>query len=171
MNLYTFLAAGIDADRAAVCFDLPGTNSVTYGELADGAGRVAARLVADGVVPGDRVLLMAYKTIESVMAYLGVLKAGAVVVPVNTSYTESELKYFEEDAKPRLFVRDAAGFVDQCGKIEPLVRHVGRCLVFVGPSRGHCSAVAKYRNENGVDRSGQIALVGAAGIEPATPPV
>ena len=126
MNLYTFLAAGIDADRAAVCFDLPGTNNVTYGELADRAGRVAARLVADGVVPGDRVLLMAHKTIESVMTYLGVLKAGAVVVPVNTSYTDSELKYFEEDAEPRLFVRDAAGFVDQCGMIEPLVRPVER---------------------------------------------
>ncbi len=126
MNLYSFLAAGIDADRDASCFDLPGTNSVTYGELADGAARVAARLVAVGVVPGDRVLLMAHKTIESVMTYLGLLKAGAVVVPVNTSYTESELKYFEEDAEPRLFVRDAAAFVDQCSKIEPLLRPVER---------------------------------------------
>ncbi len=126
MNLYSFLAAGIDANRDAVCFDLPGAGSVTYGELADGAGRVAALLVSKGVVPGDRVLLMAHKTIESVMTYLGVLVAGAVIVPVNTSYTESELKYFEDDAEPRLFVRDAATLVDQCAMLEPLVRPVER---------------------------------------------
>ncbi|MEO7384488.1 MAG: AMP-binding protein, partial [Novosphingobium sp.] len=114
MNLYSFLTAGIDDDRHAPCFMVPGEDSISYGALADGAGRVAAGLIAKGVVPGDRILLQAHKTIESVMVYLGVLMVGAVIVPVNTSYTESELAYFEEDAEPRLFVRNAAELVLEC---------------------------------------------------------
>ena len=73
-NLYELLASRFPADRRRPCFILSDGREISYGELEAGAGRIAARLVAEGVEPGDRVALQAEKSVEGVMAYLGALK-------------------------------------------------------------------------------------------------
>jgi long-chain acyl-CoA synthetase len=60
--------------------------------------RVAAGLVAQGVRRGDRVGLYCVNGPEFVLAYLGVLKAGASVVPVNTLLSPEEIRYILRDA-------------------------------------------------------------------------
>ena len=55
---------------------------IAYGELDARATAVAAELSAAGVRPGDRVVLAAPNSIEFVSAYFGILRAGAVVVPL-----------------------------------------------------------------------------------------
>src|SRR5689334_37512 len=93
-NLYELLSRGFPADRSKPCFLLSDGSEISYGELEQGAAQVAGRLVAEGVKPGDRVALQAEKTPEAVMVYLGVLKAGAVFLPLNSAYTPAEIDYF-----------------------------------------------------------------------------
>ncbi|MFC5751802.1 AMP-binding protein [Actinomadura rugatobispora] len=72
--------AAATPDAPALRWGLDGT--LTYGELADRALRVAARLVERGVRPGDRVSVELPKGPEQAVAVLGVLAAGAAYVPI-----------------------------------------------------------------------------------------
>lgn len=62
-----------------------GARTVTYGELADEALRIAAALVERGVAPGDPVAVTLPKGAGQVAAVLGVLAAGGVYVPVDAA--------------------------------------------------------------------------------------
>ena len=118
-NLYDLLASRFPADRSRPAFILSDGAEISYGALETGAGRVAARLLAEGVEPGDRVALQAEKSVEGVMFYLGVLKVGAVFLPLNAAYTPSEVDYFRADAEPRLLITDPADFL-AAAPAEPL---------------------------------------------------
>ena len=97
------------SDRGGDVFaQLPGIGEVTFGELWQGAERMAAALVSLGVAPGDRVAVQVEKTIETIQLYLGTVMAGGVFLPLNTAYTVSELEYFLRDATPRVVVCDPA---------------------------------------------------------------
>lgn len=110
-NLYDLLASRFPADRGKPCFLLSDGSAISYGELESGAAHVAGRLAAEGVAPGDRVALQAEKSPESIMVYLGVLKAGAVYLPLNSAYTASEVDYFLGDAEPKVFITDPPAWV------------------------------------------------------------
>jgi malonyl-CoA/methylmalonyl-CoA synthetase len=70
----------------------------THGELDDAAARFAAALRQRGVAPGDAILLATPSSMAMVEAYLGALRAGAVVVLANPSYTASELNHLANDS-------------------------------------------------------------------------
>ncbi|MFZ0037395.1 MAG: class I adenylate-forming enzyme family protein, partial [Candidatus Acidiferrales bacterium] len=57
--------------------------TVSYGELAEEANRVAAALLGSGVAPGDRVLISLPDSLEFIAAFFGAVRIGAVAVPVN----------------------------------------------------------------------------------------
>src|SRR5262249_11971890 len=65
-------------------------------ELDADAGRFATLLRERGVAAGDAILLSVPSSIATVEAYLGAMRAGAVVVLANPSYTQSELRYLVE---------------------------------------------------------------------------
>jgi len=76
----------------------------TWGDLERGSARIA-NLFADLALPaGARVLVHADKSVEAVMLYLAVLRAGLVFVPLNPAYQASEVEYFIENAQPALVV-------------------------------------------------------------------
>lgn len=125
-NLYDLLAGGFPADRSKPCFLLGDGSAISYGELEAAAGRIAARLLAEGVGPGDRVALQAEKSPEVIMIYLGVLKAGAVFLPLNAAYTAAEVDYFLGDAEPKVFVTDPPAFVRDAAAHAPLAQAVPR---------------------------------------------
>ena len=119
-NLYDLLASRFPADRSTPCFLLSDGREISYGALEAGAARVAGRLIAEGVQPGDRVALQAEKSAEVIMIYLGVLKAGAVFLPLNSAYTATEVDYFLEDAEPKVFVTDPPAWVSDAAGHAPL---------------------------------------------------
>nr|WP_194305508.1 AMP-binding protein [Dietzia sp. DQ11-38-2] len=88
----------------AVLFDLPGGTTLDYGATADIVHRIAARLRADGVEPGDRVAMQVDKSPEAIALYLATLQVGGVFLPLNTAYTGPEVDYFLGDATPRVLV-------------------------------------------------------------------
>jgi len=88
------------------------------GGAVDGAGlewrtaRAASALARRDVGPGDRVLWQARATLESAVALLAVLRAGAVLVPVSPSARGPEVAHVVDDAGPVLALvqeRDDAG--------------------------------------------------------------
>jgi HIP---CoA ligase len=66
---------------------------LTYAELAPAVDRYACGFVAAGVGPGDRVALWAPNCAEWMLAALGALRAGAVLVPMNTRFKGGEAAY------------------------------------------------------------------------------
>jgi acetyl-CoA synthetase len=70
----------------------PGARRVTYGELARLVDRVAHGFRALGLRPGDAVSLYLPMTVECVAAYLGVIKAGGVVVSIADSFAPPEVE-------------------------------------------------------------------------------
>lgn len=125
-NLYDLLSGRFPTELSRPCFLLSDGGRVSYGALRAGAEQVAGRLVAEGVRPGDRVALQAEKSPEGIMIYLGVLKAGAVFLPLNGAYTASEVDYFLKDAEPAVFITDPADWVRGAEAHAPLKATVAR---------------------------------------------
>ena len=74
------------------------TRSLTYSELDDVTTRVACGLLRRGVRPGQVVSLYAPNSWQWVAAYHGILKAGAIVNPINSMLTPPEVAYILGDA-------------------------------------------------------------------------
>jgi long-chain acyl-CoA synthetase len=98
------VAAGEQPHRIAVVES--GGRALTWSELEDEVGRVATGLARAGVLGGQRVLLAVGNRLEMVAAYLGVLRAQAVAVPVNPRSTVDELARMVADSGARLVVAD-----------------------------------------------------------------
>lgn len=75
-----------------------GEQVTSYAELSDRSARAATLLQAEGVGPGDRVALMLPNVPEFVVLYYAVLRAGAVVVPMNPLLKSREAEYHLNDS-------------------------------------------------------------------------
>ncbi|HRP76564.1 MAG TPA: amino acid adenylation domain-containing protein [Rhodocyclaceae bacterium] len=95
-------AAGRHPDRIAIVE--PEHGSVTYRELAWLASRLRDRLIANGVLPGDRVGIYLHKSIDAVAAIYGILKAGAAYVPVDPDAPPSRNAYIMRNCDVRTIV-------------------------------------------------------------------
>lgn len=80
------------------CIVILGGDRVTYQEVWDRAARVAGGLRAAGVVRGDRVANRHGNTLEWCLGFWGTLMAGAIVVPVNTRFSDAEVDYVVTDS-------------------------------------------------------------------------
>ncbi|NUT33553.1 MAG: long-chain fatty acid--CoA ligase [Hamadaea sp.] len=83
------------ADRPALRF---GDQVVTYAHLDDSSARIATYLHLCGVQPGDRVGVMLPNVPQFATVYYGILRAGAVVVPMNPLLKAREVDYYLEDS-------------------------------------------------------------------------
>ena len=70
----------------------------TYARLRDLSERFAGSLNDMGVKKGDRVMIYIANCIQWVIAFLGIQKIGAVIVPVSPIYTSHELEYMINDS-------------------------------------------------------------------------
>lgn len=77
---------------------------ITYSMLHKLVNRFAASLQQLGISRGDKVVLFLPNSPQFVIAYYGILKAGAVVVPANPLYTERELLHLLEDSGSKTII-------------------------------------------------------------------
>ncbi|MFC3448546.1 AMP-binding protein [Amycolatopsis speibonae] len=85
-----------------------GERSWSFAEIDDWTSRLAHRLIeADGVRPGDRVAIMLPNVVHWPVAWLAALKAGAVAVPINSSYQRADLAFVLRDSGARVVFTDA----------------------------------------------------------------
>ncbi len=87
---------------------VPGGPAMTYRDMDERSARAAGWLQDQGVSTGDRVVVQIPKSVDAVALYVGVLRLGAVYVPLNTAYTSTELDWFVADAEPAAVVLDEA---------------------------------------------------------------
>ena len=93
--------ARLTPDRVAVTC---GAAALTYEQLLGHAAQVAGGLRALGVEPGDHVALSCPNLPWFPIAYFGILKAGAVVVPLNVLLKPREIAYHLRDSAARAFI-------------------------------------------------------------------
>jgi acyl-CoA synthetase (AMP-forming)/AMP-acid ligase II len=111
-SLVEMLQASVERDGAATAVLEVGGPSLGYRELWDRAARVAGGLRADGVERGDRVAIRMANGIEWVLAFFGTQLLGAVVVPINTRFTDEEAAYVVEDSGAKYTFTDAVALPD-----------------------------------------------------------
>ena len=98
-NLVHMFRAAVEADGAAeAVVETGGGPRLSYATLWDRAARVAGGLRGLGVQRGDRVAIRLGNGIDWVLAFLGAVLADAIVVPVNTRFTEEEANYVVTDS-------------------------------------------------------------------------
>jgi malonyl-CoA/methylmalonyl-CoA synthetase len=105
-NLFTVLRAGFPADLDAVAIETVGDAPLFYTwRDIERATAMLANLLDSLDLPADaRIAVQADKSVESLLFYLAVLRAGYVYLPLNTAYKSDELAYFIGNAEPSLFV-------------------------------------------------------------------
>ncbi len=88
--------------------DLQAPVPVTYDDLDDRSGRLAAGLRARGLGPGDRVGILADNSVDYAVGYLGIARGGQVTVPLNTRQPAETLAWVAGDASLALVLHDGA---------------------------------------------------------------
>ncbi|MFI1831672.1 long-chain fatty acid--CoA ligase [Streptomyces olivaceoviridis] len=86
-------------DRPALRLD---ADELTFAELDDLSSRAAARLRALGTAPGDRVAVLLPNSPVFAVLYYGILRAGAIVVPLNPLLKAGEIEHCLKDAEAAL---------------------------------------------------------------------
>ena len=111
----------------------PYRREITWNVFDEKANRVANMLLSRGVKKGQKVAILLMNCLEWLPIYFGILKAGAVAVPLNFRYTADEIKYCVElsDADILFFGQE---FI---GRMEDIAEELGqsRMLIFVGEVR------------------------------------
>jgi long-chain acyl-CoA synthetase len=103
LNLSSVLEhqASLTPDRVAITC---GGRHMTYAELNAAAARVAGGLGSIGIAPGDHVALSCPNVPGFPIAYFGILKAGAVVVPLNVLLKPREIAYHLKDSNAAVMI-------------------------------------------------------------------
>lgn len=89
------------SDRVALRFD---ERVWTYQELSDATNSIAAGLVRQGILPGDRVAFLLTNSPELIFLNLACIQIGAIAVPMNVRLKGAELAYIFNHCRARLAV-------------------------------------------------------------------
>ena len=103
-----------------------GRQEITWLQFDKKANRFANLLLSRGIKKGDKVAILLMNCLEWLPIYFGVLKAGALAVPLNYRYTADEIKYCLElsEADMLVFGPEFIGRVEEiCGRI-PKVKQI-----------------------------------------------
>ncbi|UXA12913.1 acyl-CoA synthetase [Mycobacterium sp. SMC-8] len=127
LNIADLAEHAIDAvpDRVAL---ISGDDQLTYAELEDKANRFAHYLLDQGIKKDDKVGLYCRNRIEIVIAMLGIIKAGAILVNVNFRYVEGELKYLFDNSDMVALVHERR-YADRVANVLPETPNVKTVLV------------------------------------------
>lgn len=127
LNIADLAEHAIDAvpDRVAL---ICGDEKLTYAQLEEKANRLAHYLIERGVKKDDKVGLYCRNRIEIVIAMLGIVKAGAILVNVNYRYVEGELRYLFDNSDMVALVHERQ-YSDRVANVLPDTPNVKTILV------------------------------------------
>ncbi|BCI85166.1 hypothetical protein NIIDMKKI_03720 [Mycobacterium kansasii] len=127
LNIADLAEHAIDAvpDRVAL---ICGDEQLTYALLEEKANRLAHYLLDQGVQKGDKVGLYCRNRNEIVIAMLGIVKAGAILVNVNYRYVEGELRYLFDNSDMVALVHERQ-YCDRVANVLPDTPNVKTVLV------------------------------------------
>ena len=117
---------------------------MTWRDFDIRANRFANLLLSRGVKRGDKVAVLLMNCLEWLPVYFGVLKAGAIVVPMNYRYASDEIKYCLDLADARMLVFGPE-FVERVDAVLPELTGITD-FFFVG-KEDECPAYASLYNK------------------------
>jgi malonyl-CoA/methylmalonyl-CoA synthetase len=107
-NLYAALRASFPSDLDATAIETADGALAplyyTWRDLERGSAMLANLLQSLELPHGARVAVQTEKSVESLMLYLAVMRAGYVFLPLNTAYQAAEIEYFVGNAEPSVVV-------------------------------------------------------------------
>lgn len=127
LNIADLAEHAIDAvpDRVAL---ICGGDQLTYAQLEEKANRLAHYMIDQGVKKDDKVGLYCRNRNEIVVAMLGIVKAGAILVNVNFRYVEGELRYLFDNSDMVALVHERQ-YADRVANVLPDAPKVKTILV------------------------------------------
>jgi len=100
---------------------------INWREFDEGANRVANMLLADGVKKGDKVIHWMMNSIDWLIAYFGILRTGAWVVPLNFRFTEQDFKYCADISGARTVIIGEE-FFGRIDSVHHKLRHIRKYI-------------------------------------------
>jgi long-chain acyl-CoA synthetase len=109
-----------------------GDERVSYSELREQVERVAGALAARGLGDGAPVALVLPNVPAFVVAFLGILRAGAVAVPLNPHFKEAELEFHFRECGVRAVITDSEG-APGCQSVAARLDHAPEVFASIEP--------------------------------------
>jgi amino acid adenylation domain-containing protein len=125
-------------DKAAV---FRGSESLTFRQLHAEAVAAAQALASLGVLPGDRVGICMQKTLDQVVAIVGVLLANAILVPIHPVLRADQIGHMVDNCDMKLLITDSTRIAE--------FRHAahGRIVIGRGPAEEEFPSLQELRRE------------------------
>jgi acyl-CoA synthetase (AMP-forming)/AMP-acid ligase II len=115
---------------------IDGERAYSFAELSELMTEATRAVIAIGVEPGDRVGLCAPNSAEWIIAALGILGAGGVIVPLNTRFKSGELAYILRKSRAAALFACTfldQDYVDELRKSDPDLPALRRTVSILGP--------------------------------------
>ena len=129
-------AASLHGERVLARY-LDGGLELSYRQLAEATKRLASSFLNYGIRKGTHVAVMLPNVPAFALTWVALGRIGAVMVPVNTGYTQEELTFVLGDSDAQFVVIDAAFLetLDRMEQVPPLLRDRPAALIVHGGSR------------------------------------
>jgi malonyl-CoA/methylmalonyl-CoA synthetase len=113
-NLFVALRQAFPSDLDGIAIDTADGAGAplhyTWGDLERASARLANLLDSLDLPPASRIAVQTEKSVEALLLYLAVLRAGHVYLPLNTAYQAAEIAYFIGNAEPAVVVTTQKNF-------------------------------------------------------------
>lgn len=118
MNIRLMLEGTVNkySDKSAI---VSGERRVSYAELDENSNKIANTMMNIGIKKGDRVAMLLTNSPEFVAVYFGIIKAGAIAVPLDIEYKVGELQSLFGNCQPKVLVAESS-------TLEPLIPFLSR---------------------------------------------
>ncbi|MDH3714818.1 MAG: benzoate-CoA ligase family protein [Gammaproteobacteria bacterium] len=133
-----FIDVHASAGRSGKTAFIDDAGAYTYAELAQRVNRAGNALQALGAELETRVMLCMLDTVDMSAVFWGVIKAGAVAIPVNTLLTPQDYEYIVKDSRARILVVSAALY-DTLAPVIAEAPHLKEIVIAGGSRDGHQS--------------------------------
>jgi len=104
-------------EKAAVIYQ---KQRATFSEIDKLSDSLAHLLFEKGIKKGDRIALILENSVDYIVSFFGILKSGAVVVPLNPQLVQREFAYLFKDCAPRFVISDSKHQSVLKGLIDPI---------------------------------------------------
>ena len=132
----------------------PYRREITWSVFDEKANRVANMLLSRGVKKGEKVAILMFNSLEWLPIYFGILKTGAIAVPINFRFTADEIRYCADLADVQVLFFGPE-FIGRIESIEEEMNR-GRLLIYVGDG---CPTFAESYRELVADCSSIAPLI------------
>ena len=123
-------------DKVAVSWQ---DKEYTFSQIENASNKVAKALLKMGMTKGDRVCIFMQNAPEFIIAHFGILKAGAVVVPLNVMYRQHELRYMINDSEAAAVIVSEAN-LQHLLDVRSELRTVRRIIVIAEKAPAGCDS-------------------------------